>query len=242
MIILFIPMMAFFIFYFNDIFILGITFFKGNDTFQEAGYDKIIHIKGAMTNQIKKFFPFLNKNWSWKGSKGQIKNLRWSDESSKTIVATSRRWHHRTSQPQMMWPHSVVLPPPGLQLLIWISEALSLWILHQSCYYLLFLYLHRFHTHLIAFLLFPPLTSHLLILPLLPSFLCHFQTLVTFSLFLFRFSQKRVRRKFSHIGNSFSFLGHTPLCWCYWPFCNFPPCGCLLNLENMCLCVCNLHF
>lgn len=46
-------MMAFFIFYFNDIFILGITFFKGNDTFQEAGYDKIIHIKGAMTNQIK---------------------------------------------------------------------------------------------------------------------------------------------------------------------------------------------
>ena len=30
-------MMAFFIFYFNDIFILGITFFKGNDTFQEAG-------------------------------------------------------------------------------------------------------------------------------------------------------------------------------------------------------------
>lgn len=30
-------MMAFFIFYFNDIFILGITFFKRNDTFQEAG-------------------------------------------------------------------------------------------------------------------------------------------------------------------------------------------------------------
>ena len=122
------------------------------------------------------------------------------------------------------------------KLMISISEALSPWIFYQSCHSLHFQYLPRFPIapHTISSISFSPFSSPSFSFsppPPPPLFLSHLPN----HFFILIFKKKNSFLFFFWVYNFLLVIGL---------FATLSPCGSLLNLERVrvCLCVCNFQF